>query len=174
MQSEGVQRTAEHDRLPEMLLALLILIVSPLAAIAGDVDFTYLGLAVLLIVFPSIYIMTVMKVNEEPDLAEKRRLFKIYLAFFVILLLIIVGYELYRTNWPSSLGSVIGRMATRIYLVFAAIQSICLVVVNLFLKRHAADPNDKRLRLRLWMSVLMVLVSPLNLLLYVALFFQGT
>jgi len=157
-----------------MLLALLILIVSPLATIAGDVDFTYLGLAVLLILLPSIYIMTVMKVNEEPDMAEKKRLFKIYLAFFLVLIVIIVGYELYRTNWPSNIGGIIGRMATRMYLVFAAIQSSCLVVVNLFLKRQAANPKDKRLRLRLWMSVLMVLVSPLNLLLYVFLFFEGT
>jgi hypothetical protein len=174
MQSEGIQRLVDREWLPEILLVLMILTVSPIAAMSAGSSFTILGLTALVLALPFIYVATVMKVFEDPDMFEKKRLFKIYMAFFLVMILIIVAYEFYRSNWPSTIGNVIGRMADRMYLVFAGIQSICIVIVNLFVKRQATNPKDKRSRLRLWMSVLMVLVSPLNLLLYVLLFFQGT
>ena len=174
MHAEGAQRPADEGRFPELLLALLILVVSPLGTLSLEEGFTYLGLTVLLLALPFMYVAIVTKVNDGPDILENKRLFKIYVSFFIVLLIIIMGEELYGTNWPSTIGNIVYRIASRAYLVFAAIQSVCILVVNVLLKRQAADPKDKKLRLRMWMSVLMVLVSPLNLLLYGLLFFHGT
>ncbi len=174
MHVEGARRQADEGRLPEMLLALLILAVSPLGTLVLEEDFTYLGLTALMLALPFMYVAIVTKVNEQPDISEKKRLFRIYVSFFIVLMIIIMAEELYGTNWPSTIGNIVYRITSRAYLAFAAIQSVCILVVNLLLKRQAADPRDRRLRLRLWMSVLMVLVSPLNLLLYGLLFFHGT
>lgn len=164
----------DEGNLPETLLVLMILAVSPLATMSLRGSLCGIWLTALVLALPFIYVMIVMKVNEEPDASEKKRMFRIYVSFFLVLTIIIAGYQLYDANWPSDGGSIIGGILSRMYLIFAGIQSICILIVNLFVKRHAANPHEQKLRVRLWLSILMVLVSPLNLLLYVLLFFQGT
>jgi hypothetical protein len=160
-------------RLPDVLLLLSTLLFI-LLILGYDMRLIYLPSSLVIVSAFALTFFYIVLVMDESGMAREREFLKAYVIVLLLILAFIFAYELFKTNWPSPLGNILGRMIGKVGPILLALQSIVVVALTVWAKRRATSDKMKIARRRLVLSILMLFFSPANYLLYVLLFFEGT
>jgi hypothetical protein len=154
-----------------LLLSTLLFVLLIIDYDTRSVDFQSSWVIVAAFALTFFYIVLVVGESEP---ARKREFLKAYAIVLLLIVAFILAYEIYKTNWPSPLGNIVGRMIWKVGSILLIIQSICVVALTAWANHRATGDERRTAKHRLVLSILMLFFSPANYLLYVLLFFEGT
>lgn len=173
MDEDHVPEKPIGSDLPSVLL-LLSTVLFVLLIIDYDmrsIDFQSSWVIVAAFVLTFLYIVLVIGESEP---ARKREFLRAYATVLLLIVAFILAYEAFKTNWPSSLGNIVGRLIGKVGYILVMIQSIAVVALTAWAKHRAPSDEKRTAKRRLLLSILMLFFSPANYLLYILLFFEGT